>query len=63
MLSKVGMRKDIIVILHDNTNNCFAAWEARVFDIYGAPNTKILNGEHVKRGGRKARTKQQNATV
>lgn len=48
LLRAAGVNDDSTVILYGDTNNWFAAWGAWVFDVYGAPNVKLLDG------GRKA---------
>lgn len=48
LLSKAGVGKDTTVILYGDSNNWFAAWGAWVFDIYGTPNVKLLDGGRKK---------------
>jgi thiosulfate/3-mercaptopyruvate sulfurtransferase len=48
LLSQAGVGPDHTVILYGDTNNWFAAWGAWVFDIYGVPNVKLLDGGRKK---------------
>mgnify|MGYP001159336711 CR=1 FL=1 len=48
LLRNAGVSKDSTVILYGDTNNWFAAWGAWVFDIYGVPNVKLLDGGRKK---------------
>ncbi|NLO80665.1 MAG: sulfurtransferase [Xanthomonadaceae bacterium] len=48
LLRNAGVSKDSTVILYGDTNNWFAAWGAWVFDIYGVPNVKLLDGGRAK---------------
>jgi thiosulfate/3-mercaptopyruvate sulfurtransferase len=42
---KLGIDKDVTVVLYGDSNNWFAAWGAWVFDIYGLrDNVKLLDG-------------------
>jgi len=48
LLSRVGVSPDTMVILYGDTNNWFAAWGAWVFEMYGVPNVKLLDGGRKK---------------
>jgi len=48
LLSTAGVKPDTTVILYGDTNNWFSAWAAWVFDIYGTPNVKLLDGGRKK---------------
>ena len=46
---KLGVDKDVTVVLYGDNNNWFAAWGAWVFDIYGLrDNVKLLDGGRKK---------------
>jgi thiosulfate/3-mercaptopyruvate sulfurtransferase len=46
---KLGVDKDVTVVLYGDSNNWFAAWGAWVFDIYGLrDNVKLLDGGRKK---------------
>lgn len=46
---KLGVDKDVTVLLYGDSNNWFAAWGAWVFDIYGLrDNVKLLDGGRKK---------------
>lgn len=46
---KLGIDKDVTVVLYGDSNNWFAAWGAWVFDIYGLrDNVKLLDGGRKK---------------
>jgi len=47
-LRQAGIDADSTVVLYGDTNNWFAAWGAWVFDIYGVPNVKLLDGGRKK---------------
>jgi thiosulfate/3-mercaptopyruvate sulfurtransferase len=44
LLSRAGVENDSTVVLYGDNNNWFAAWGAWVFDIYGVPDVRILDG-------------------
>ncbi len=43
-----GIDKDSTVVFYGDNNNWFAAWGARVFNIYGAKDVRLLNGGRTK---------------
>ncbi|UYN93165.1 MAG: sulfurtransferase [Enhydrobacter sp.] len=43
-LRQAGVSTGNTIVLYGDTNNWFAAWGAWVFDIYGIPNVKLLDG-------------------
>ena len=46
---KLGLDKDVTIVLYGDSNNWFAAWGAWVFDIYGLrDNVKLLDGGRKK---------------
>lgn len=48
LLKKAGVSNDTTIVLYGDNNNWFAAWAAWVFDIYGVPNVKLLDGGRKK---------------
>ncbi|HSV59082.1 MAG TPA: sulfurtransferase [Variovorax sp.] len=48
LLSAAGVASDSTVVLYGDTNNWFAAWGAWVFEQYGVPNVKLLDGGRKK---------------
>ncbi|OZI64090.1 sulfurtransferase [Bordetella genomosp. 1] len=48
LLARAGVNDDSTVVLYGDNNNWFAAWGAWVFDIYGVPNVKLLDGGRKK---------------
>ena len=48
LLSNAGVEKDTTIVLYGDNNNWFAAWGAWVFDQYGVPNVKLLDGGRKK---------------
>lgn len=48
LLSTAGVKPETTVVLYGDTNNWFSAWAAWVFDIYGTPNVKLLDGGRKK---------------
>ncbi|KAF1019106.1 MAG: putative thiosulfate sulfurtransferase [Paracidovorax wautersii] len=48
LLSTAGVKPNTTVMLYGDTNNWFSAWAAWVFDIYGTPNVKLLDGGRKK---------------
>lgn len=46
---KLGLDKEVTIVLYGDSNNWFAAWGAWVFDIYGLrDNVKLLDGGRKK---------------
>lgn len=48
LIARAGINQDSTVVLYGDNNNWFAAWGAWVFDIYGVPNVKLLDGGRKK---------------
>lgn len=48
LLRQAGVNKDSTIVLYGDNNNWFAAWGAWIFDIYGVPNVKLLDGGRKK---------------
>ena len=43
-----GISQDTTVVLYGDKNNWFAAWGAWIFNLYGAKDVRILDGDRVK---------------
>lgn len=48
LLRQAGVNQDSVTVLYGDSSNWFAAWGAWVFDIYGVPNVKLLDGGRKK---------------
>jgi thiosulfate/3-mercaptopyruvate sulfurtransferase len=48
LMSSLGIANDTTVVLYGDNNNWFAAWGAWVFDIYGHPNVRMMDGGRKK---------------
>jgi len=48
VLRRAGVDADTVTVLYGDNNNWFAAWGAWIFDVYGVPNVKILDGGRKK---------------
>jgi len=44
LVKRLGIHPDTTTVLYGDNNNWFAAWGAWVFDVYGVPNVKLLDG-------------------
>src|SRR5690606_26609335 len=45
---RLGIGGDETTVIYGDNSNWFAAWAAWVFDIYGIPNVKLLDGGRKK---------------
>lgn len=48
LLSKAGVQEGSTVVLYGDNNNWFASWGAWVFEVYGVPQVKLLDGGRQK---------------
>jgi thiosulfate/3-mercaptopyruvate sulfurtransferase len=45
---KAGINENTTVVLYGDKNNCFAAWGAWIFNVYGQKDVRVLDGGRVK---------------